>query len=532
MSHARTEPCEPDELLDAWNALPVAQWPPSTSVPVDGDYWVIYARISADPIHTLEGVRNQILQVLRTQVRERHGWPGAVVLRIDNDVAASKAHVIRPAYRKVLDEDVPGGRCVGVAVYALDRFYRRLLDLEDIIDVFNAASIPVASYSGSTVDLSTREGRTFARIVAALARSEIEAIEERLRSWHRQAALDGKPIGKPGFGYSAGMTVVEPEAQIIRWIAEQLLQGMKLHTLASALNEMGIRTSDAGRMHTNNRTKLVTPVSGLWYGGNLKTFILKERLIGWRMHKGVVANRAAWEPVLDEITHQRLKATLNSEARSVKFARGPARVHLLTGLIVCGRCRSDGKTILLTARNKFPSEKEKARGVEPFPIYICLKTRGGCNGLVRECKKVDDVVEQWARQELHASAVRVPSLDNDAEVSSLSAAIANDEQMLMEYSEDRTAKRITREQFLAATQQISARISGNRERLAAQEPMSRLQGEELSATLLRWDNLGVARRHELIRSIAAEVVLLPATRRGAPFEPTTVVPVLRAKATG
>lgn len=514
-----------DPLLDAWNDLPLEAWPPRTTIRPGHDYWVIYARISADPNNTMEGVRRQILLVLQRQIREKHGWTGDVVLRIDNDLAASKESVVRPAYLQVLREDVPGGQCRGVAVYALDRFYRRLIDLEDIIEVFNKAHIPVSSYSGGQVDLSTREGRTFARLIAVLARSEIEAIEERLRAWHAQAAIDGRPNGKPGFGYSAGMQIIEPEADIIRWIAEEILRGTALHRVARMLNEAGHLTADAGA--TRKRKGQEYQISGQWTGTNLKKFILRERLVGWRTHKGAVVNKNAWPAILDEVTHHRLKAVLNSEARTAKYSRGSDRVHLLTGLIVCGRCRAEGKTVLLTARNKFPSAAEKARGVEKYPVYICLETRGGCNGLSSKAGQVDDYVLSWARVEMARSQVHQPQRA-DEDVAQLEAAIADDEQMLLEYDEDRTAKRITREQYLQGTAKISERISAAKTRLAGltHNPQHG-RGVDVAHTLAHWDSRSVQERHEALSTLIKEVVLLPTGRGTLTFDPERVQVVPR-----
>jgi hypothetical protein len=60
-----------------------------------------------------------------------------------------------------------------VIVWAVDRLVRRLPDLEDLIDRFERTGVKLVTVSGE-MDLSTDQGRLVARILASVARGEVE----------------------------------------------------------------------------------------------------------------------------------------------------------------------------------------------------------------------------------------------------------------------------------------------------------------------------------------------------------------------
>ena len=98
------------------------------------------------------------------------GW--TPVEYVDNDTSATKG--VRPQYRKMLTA-ITAGEIDAVVVWHLDRLHRQSIELEEFIEITEKAGIApnLATVTGE-VDLSTDDGRFMARIMAAVARKEVE----------------------------------------------------------------------------------------------------------------------------------------------------------------------------------------------------------------------------------------------------------------------------------------------------------------------------------------------------------------------
>jgi DNA invertase Pin-like site-specific DNA recombinase len=106
---------------------------------------------------------------------------------LDNDTSATKGR--RPAYERMLD-DIRAGDIGAVVVWDLDRLHRRPMELEHFIDLADEKHVALASVGGDA-DLSTDNGRLFARIKGAVARAEIERKSARMKRAARQRAEAG-----------------------------------------------------------------------------------------------------------------------------------------------------------------------------------------------------------------------------------------------------------------------------------------------------------------------------------------------------
>jgi DNA invertase Pin-like site-specific DNA recombinase len=65
-------------------------------------------------------------------------------------------------------KDLETGVIQGIVVYDLDRLARQPKDLERIIDIYDRKPLIFATVQGS-IDLSTPDGRTMARVLVAMA---------------------------------------------------------------------------------------------------------------------------------------------------------------------------------------------------------------------------------------------------------------------------------------------------------------------------------------------------------------------------
>lgn len=267
---------------------------------------VTYARLSEVQKGVTDGIERQQREL--DAFAERLGVD-IVDRLVDNDLTAAKK-VRRPDFQRLMT-GIAANEWDVVVLRSLDRWVRRPAELEQIIEVVEKSKVRVEAVHG-TIDLRTRAGRLNARVVTAVAMSEVEAIQERVTDWHADRAARGVALhSRPGRGFRKvdGRMVHHPgEVAQIRDAARRLIEG---ESLASIGREWGVRAQQ------------------------VRQTMLAPRIAGLRVHQGATVGEAEWEPILDRVTWERVKAVLNR-------TRAPAstKMHLLTGIVSCHRCKS------------------------------------------------------------------------------------------------------------------------------------------------------------------------------------------------
>ena len=128
----------------------------------------LYLRQSYAPNGDILAITRQREDV--TRLCRARGWLDTAEY-VDNDFSATNGKP-RPAYQQMLD-DIRTGKVTSVAVWDLDRLYRQPRELEDLIDLADEKGLLLATVTGDA-DLSTDNGRLYARIKGAVGKSEVE----------------------------------------------------------------------------------------------------------------------------------------------------------------------------------------------------------------------------------------------------------------------------------------------------------------------------------------------------------------------
>lgn len=272
----------------------------------------------------------------------------------DNDVSASSGKT-RPEYSRMLAA-IERGEVDVVLAWHVDRLTRSLVDLEALIPLAERTGVKVATVTGD-LDLSTDTGRLLGRILASVARGEVERKGTRQRRAQQQAAEQGRPAGgRRAFGYASnGIDVVEDEAVLVKAAYADVLAGASLKGLAARWNAAG---------H-------VTSMGGEWRRDNLRSMLLNPRYAGLRTYRGEVVGPAVWPALVDEDTHAAAVALLSAPER--RTTTTTARKYLLPGIALCWKCGSDvatghtrhGKRVYVCRQSKCISRK-----AEPVDEYI------------------------------------------------------------------------------------------------------------------------------------------------------------------
>ena len=422
---------------------------------------------------------------------------------MDNDVSAWSGKV-RPEYRRLL-EDLKEGLRDAVVVWHVDRLHRHPRELEEFIDVCDAAGDrrALATVTGE-IDLGDTRmggswpvswGRWHATRVTTRRAGDSAASTP---SWRLRGSLAGG--GPRPFGFEDDRVTVRPgEAAVVREVAVRVLAGESLRSVCVDLGSRGCAPSQGNE----------------WEPSGLKRLLMSARISGRREYGGEMFP-AVWPPIITPEQSDRLRRLLGS--RTLSSGRAPRRYLLTGGLLRCGRCGAP-----LVAR---PTAQQVRR-------YVCAKGPGlgGCGRIAANAEPIEHLVAEAVLLRLDTPEMAAALADShaqQAELAELHDRVAADQAMLEELATDYADHRITRPEWLKARDPIQARIDQNRRRLSRLSPTTAVDDYAGRSDLLRsaWAGLPLSRQQAVIRVILDHVVVHPA-KPGRGFNPDRFTPVWR-----
>ena len=459
----------------------------------------IYARISDDHEGHALGVTRQVKEC--REEAERRGWPVADTY-VDNDRSAYRG-ARRPEYQRMI-EDLKAGICDAVIVWHQDRLTRSPRELEDFVDLYEAASVAgFASVTGGASDFSTGDGRFAARIQGAVARKESDDKSRRGRSKQRELAEAGKVSGggtRP-YGYARDLhTVVPAEAAVIRDAAKRVLAGESVRSVAADLNDRKVPTVKGGR----------------WSPVVLRGILISARIAGQRSLHGEVVAKAEWPHIITVRTSERLKALLLDPDRRTSR---PVRRYALAGLLRCGKCNT-----VLVSRPRSDGTRR----------YVCPtgEPHNGCGGCAVVADPVERLIAELVLYRLDSpgmarSMQRAQRSDDaaDGAQSELKAALARQDDLAAMFA----AGEINRREWLTARAPIEKRVERAQQQVArlSRTPIIDEYVGHADRLRRRWDGLNLDRQRAIIAAVLDHAVVGPAVRGRKTFDPSRVSPVWR-----
>jgi site-specific DNA recombinase len=303
---------------------------------------VLYLRISLD--RTGEGLAIGRQREACTRIALERRW---VIVReyVDDSISAYKARARRPGYEE-MTTDYAAGTFDAIVVWDLDRLTRKPRELEDWIDRAEGRGLLLVTANGEC-DLTTDAGKLFARIKAAVARSESDRKGARQVAAAAQRAERGyMPVGVRAFGWASDGTALEApawcevatreevsEAQIVREMFARFHSGDSLVGITRWLNRRGVPSRHGGPWHPNSvRHILVNPR----YAGR----VVHRR----RNPEGPGPSfPGAFPALVDEAVFDAVGERLADPRRKTAF--GTDRRHIGSSLYQCGVC---GKAVRST----------------------------------------------------------------------------------------------------------------------------------------------------------------------------------------
>lgn len=411
----------------------------------------------------------------------------------DNDVSATKRRK-RPGYEQGMAM-VKSGRARYLLVSVMDRLYRKVIELEGIIEDVEEFGFMVLSYEG-TYDLSTPTGRMVARQLCAVAQQEVETKAARQRDANQQAARAGKRnrTGARPFGWEDDrLTHREPEAQAIRDAADAILVGASLQSIIRMWwDARGLRPPLApfGPLQEGNP----------WSHTTVRRVLTNPQNAGLRVYQGEVIGHGDWTPILTPEKQATVAAILSDSGRVMP--RGS--VSLLGSLAEC----SCGNKI------KHGTRKNTLRqaGV-PYGIYRCntatVNGRPGPHASVQAAiidKYVQDVVIATCTRPDAAKAFARKNSGHD--VLKLREEAKQNSDGLTQLAGDAAMGIIPRSIYLDAATRIKARQAEIDELIAEagqQDAVALLVSADDVAA--EWKKMDISLKRAVLNSLCSRIIL-------------------------
>lgn len=444
---------------------------------------VIYARQSLDRTGEGAAIERQTEDCRR--LAEQRGWTVTETI-VDNDMSASTGKA-RPGYERLLQAMRAGSLDV-ICVWHVDRLTRRLVDLEEVIALCERTGVRLATVTGD-LDLSTDTGRMLARILASVARGEVERKGARQRRANEQRAAAGH-MGwtRRPFGYDrtdGAVIVVEQEARALQDAAELVVNGATLAAAVRMLDGRGLTTT-AGK---------------LWNVTSVRRALLNPRYAGRVTHRGADVGDGDWPVILPADTQERLAERLRDVQRRVQQGTEPK--FLLSGLARCGRC---GAVMFAS-----PFGKKGRR----WQVYRCRSCY-----LARRQDLVDEVVEGVVIARLsRPDAASLLLEDEDVPALRASAAELRGRRddlagLLADGLLSATAVRTRSQELTGRIRELEDRIS----RALGESPVLVLTAAADVAAA--WDGMPLRERKQVV-DLLMTITILPAGK-GQRFDPDQV----------
>ena len=413
---------------------------------------------------------------------ELRGWTlGDTYL--DNDVSAYRPKVIRPDFERML-ADLEAGTIQGIVVYDLDRLARQPADLERIIKIYDRKPLVFATVQGD-IDLSTPDGRTMARVMVAFANKASMDTARRVARQKLEKATNGLGFSnyRP-FGWNEDrLTLNEPEAEILRQAARDVLSGTGLFVICGRLNRQDIRTVRGN----------------IWKTHAMRRVLRAPRIAGFAVYQGELLTDSSgkpvegkWEPILDEAAWRAVDSILGNTNSRVERKPG----GLLTNIARCGKCGAG----MIIARKKGTF------------YYLCRgPDSGGCAGVgisgPRLEAQIKDLLFAYLNKEIEAPQ---PVWDGQTRLDEVNAKMA---ELMEEYRTGLSGSIVF---------PMIRRLEDERNDLQTEQAsFTRIKARKQITVTGEWDDLDLYEQRAVIQSVIEAVVIRPTGRTGL-YDPSRV----------
>lgn len=297
-----------------------------------------YARVSSGKEAMLHSLSAQV-SYYSDFIQKHKGWEYVGVYA---DEALTGTKEIRPEFQRLL-QDCRNGKIDMVITKSISRLARNTLTMLETVRELKGLNVDVY-FEKENIHSLSGDGELMLTILASFAQEESRSVSENCKWRIRKGFKEGELVNlRFIYGYRVDkgkVEIYEAEAEIVRMIFKDYVEGMGCSTIAKKLREMNIPKLRGG---TWNSERVVDIIKNEKYTGNA---LLQKKYVKDHLNKNLVFNKGnlpmyyaegTHPPIIDEETFQKAKEIMLKNTE--KYAGGNTRVkYPFTSKIVCGIC--------------------------------------------------------------------------------------------------------------------------------------------------------------------------------------------------
>jgi len=329
-------------------AFPVPEQPRAERV-------AAYARVSSGKDAMLHSLSAQV-SYYSDLIQNNPGW---IYCGVYADEALTGTKESRDAFQRLIS-DCRAGKIDRVITKSISRFARNTVTLLEAVRELRRLGIDVF-FEEQNIHTAGAEGELIMTILASYAQEESRSASENQKWRIKRKFEEGAPWCGAMLGYrqeDGAFVIVPDEAEIVRRIFSDYLDGKGIETIVKELNSDSVLTRKGYTWHKSSVTRILRNYN---YTGNLH---LQRFFSENHITKKKCPNRGELPQYMAEETHEAIisldtfnRVQAEIEKRAAKFKPKPPEKseYAFTGKIICAKC------------GKHYRRKTTATG----PVWIC-----------------------------------------------------------------------------------------------------------------------------------------------------------------
>jgi site-specific DNA recombinase len=470
----------------------------------------VYARISKDRRDKTSVERQLEIDIAYAQ---QNGL--SYVVFFDKGKSAYRRGVKRPDYDAALLA-IRTRRIKRLISYKIDRLYRQVEELFEIIKIADGGRVPVTLIGvddDDVFDLTTDKGcdQAIGRVLEA--QRESRRISERVKTERRKAREKGIPgPGAPAFGWQDKYTHDDAQAEALREAYKLVLHGASLRSLTIRWNKAGMKTARGAQ----------------WAVGEVKSVLRNQRNVGRLVHSyeafddqgekhtiTEIVHENAFPPIVDLDTFDAVQRVLVERSSRRNH---PPRRSALTGLVRCARCGGGAKM----TRNQVDGGR---------PVFRCANAgtyHVGCGITIHALhlqRFVEDALFRYVDsaefservEEREDTGSRRAELTMQLDRLNKRRAVLRKSMLADDYDDDLDG-------YQQDVRDLGQKIRRIEEELAMSRPVHPAYEWAGKGDALRgeWEEFDHDIKREIIKDAFDRITVSPATRKGSGFDPNRI----------
>ncbi|MDD7688594.1 MAG: recombinase family protein [Clostridiales bacterium] len=373
-----------------------------------------YARVSSGKDAMLHSLAAQVNYYSKL-IQSHSGWEYVGVYA---DEALTGTKESRENFQRLL-ADCRSGKIDMVITKSISRFARNTVTLLETVRELKSLEVDVY-FEEQNIHSVNSDGELMLTILASYAQEESLSASENQKWRVRQNFQNGKPWRgyMMGYRYDGEKYVIVPkEAEVVRSIFRDYLDGKGVAAIMKRLNEEGILTQQGYTWHQSAVRRILRNYA---YTGNL---LLQTKFRENHLTKRTLVNRGelpqyhaenTHEPIIDIDTYNLVQ--LEMARRAERFAKPQAKAkYPFTGHITCAGCgkhyrRKVTKTgpVWICATYNTLGKKACPSKAIPEPNLMALAAEIGDFSKITAITADKDNTLMWSQASFRSASTKMP----------------------------------------------------------------------------------------------------------------------------